>query len=1154
MSIQDKLVRFGFFIILGGILALPLPGQSDTEEPAAAGEAAEESETGAEEADTGNGEDTGEAAGEEAPVPVDPAMQIIEMDIKTSTLTELAAWCRSLGLSEGGTREELARRLRDHFELVESGAVEEEEGRKIIIIESARSTQYFTLEVVDEEYARLQGDVMVSLKDGDSIHRIKAWEILYNRTRNLITATGGVEYVKESGETIETFRGDSITVNLDNWSSVFLDGISERSLQNDGTAYRFAGTVISRNEEEVTVLNRASVTNARSDEGFWSLNASKIWLLPGSDFAVFNAVLKVGEIPVLYFPFFYYPADEVIFHPVLGYRSREGNFIQTTTYILGRARASSTSESSITKILGNSADMEKKREGIFLRSTGKKVQDPSNTTLKAIVDHYANLGTYLGTEMTLPGKGIFGATDLSAGMGFTRTVTPLGEGSYTPFAASDGTSEWNKSKFISWDVPFRYRLRTTSSLSGKYGSLSWAFPYYSDPYVDRDFLNRTEEMDWFNMAKEGAALEETSTSSENLVGTYEWRLSGSLRPSLPFLAPYVSDLSLSSISSTIAFRTRQSKVYPAASYNPARQFFFPDKFTLYTLTGSISGTPLTLGGNATSQATTEEAAEKEDPFKNIGTLRSPWEQPGEDPKKSETEKLSPPALAQRFDMPRVGGGPRFSIDYRLTPTTGSELQFRSAESHWPEYEDIDWGEISSILTTFGGSASTSFNLNHADGGLYTNSFTFSGSGSWQKYSFINEEAEEFATSGVPDPLRVTEARQRTYSQTYFSTSYAYTGTLKPLYRSTVWGNSSLQYKFDGLLAKSAFIGTGDDPEWEIKYGAWDKDNLNSHQFSANVAASVMDKVQSFVFTADLPPEDATVYGNATLRAWITETNANIRILNPAEEDRRKFEALNVTETLALSGIGSLAQKMVFDPEIKEYTSLTTNLSLSKWGLTAAFTMSRSIPYKLNYNGSVDPLRPDGWIQTGSESLNPQDLTLGYSKSFRKDNLWKNRLSFSANLNSSLAFNLQRYTNSRFNFGLSVTLGIANFLDLSLSTSSDNTVIYRYFKKLPFFDIPDDLPSGEQDNFFIDLFKSFRFDDEAKRRSSGFKLRSFNLSATHHLGYWKATLGVTLSPYLDSTGGIPTYKFNNEISFVVQWIPISEIKSDLRYTKDEWIFK
>ncbi|MDR2079462.1 MAG: LPS-assembly protein LptD, partial [Treponema sp.] len=1116
---------------------------------AAAGEAAVGEGAAAE-----PGEENGEGA-EEAPAPVDPAAKIREMDIKTSTLTELAAWCRSLGLSEGGTREELARRIREYFEMPPPAETVEETGRKIITIESARSTEYFTLDVVDEEYARLRGDVLVSLKDGDTVHRIKAWEILDNRTRNLITASGGVEYVKESGDTIETFRGDSITVNLDNWSSIFLDGISERSLQSSATTYRFAGTVISRSEEEVTVLTRASISSANNDEAFWSLNASKLWLLPGSDFAIFNAVLKVGEIPVLYFPFFYYPADEVIFHPVLGYRSREGNFLQTTTYILGRPKASSTSESSITKILGNSSDMEKRREGLFLRSTGKKMTNPGETTLKLMFDIYANLGAYLGTDLVLPRKGIFGSTDLSAGLGFTRDIKPLGNSSYTPFPSFDGVSEWNSAKLFSWDVPFRYRFKTSGSLGGSYGSLSWTFPYYSDPFVDRDFLNRTEEMDWVHMIQEGAALEE-ETSTENLLGAYDWRLNGSFRPSLPFLAPYISDMSISSISSTISFRTRNLTTGNPnyKDYAANRSFFYPDKFTIYSLSGSISGTPLALGGGQTNVPAAEETkTEAEDPFKNIGVPRSPWEKSGEERKPGEAENLVPPALSQRFDVPRVGG-PRFSIDYRITPTTASELQFRSNEKHWPEYDKIDWSEVSSVLSTLGGDASTSFNLNHADGGAYSNVFTLSGSGSWQNYIFINEEAEEYTdAAGAPDQVKISEARRRTYNQTYFTTSYAYTSTVRPLYRSTVWGNSSLQYEFNGLLAKSAFIGTGEEPEWEVKYGAWDKDNLNSHRFSATVAASVMDKAQNFVFTAELPPKDSVISGNATFRIWITETNANTRILFPGEPEKQKFEPFYTTETLSFGKIGSLRQYMVFDTEIKEYTTLTTSLSLGGFG--ADYTMTRTKPYVLNYNGSVDSSKPDGWIQQDEEGLHPRDLTLRYGKTFRKDSLWKKRLSFSLNLNTSLYFDLQRYTNSRLTFSLGFTLGIANFVDLSLSTTSDNSVIYRYFKELPFFDFPPDLPSGEQDNFFIDLANSFRFDDDLKRRSSGFKLKSFNLSLNHHLGDWNAILGVTLSPYLDRPAGeVPVYKFNNEISFVVQWVPISEIKTDIQYNKEEWVFK
>ncbi|GHU69096.1 hypothetical protein FACS189450_01300 [Spirochaetia bacterium] len=1084
----------------------------------------------------------------DTPPALSPEENLIDMDIKTSTLAELAAWCRSLGLSEGGTRDDIARRLRDHFQVPEGNTpVPEETNKKIITIESARSTEYFTLDVVGEEYARLRGDVIISLKDGDATHRITAREILYNRTRNLLTAEGGVKYVKEEGETVETFSGDNITVNLDNWSSIFMDSVSEKSLKNDETTYRFAGTVISRSDEDVTVLTNAEISNAANPEAFWSLKAGKLWLLPGSDFALFNAVLKVGEIPVLYIPFFYWPADEVIFHPVLGMRSREGNFVQTTTYILGRPKASSSSESSLTKILGGGTDMKKVREGIFLRSTGKKDTDANDTTLKALIDYYANLGAYFGTELVLPRKGILSSFDLSAGIGLTRDVVQIGNSSlYTPFAQYDGTSNWNSSRFFSGSVPFRYRLKTNGSLGGQYGSLTWAIPFYSDPYVDKDFLNRTEEMDWVRMLQGGAAaVDEASDSS--ILGAYEWRLNGSLNPSFPKLRPYVSTLSLSSLASTVAFRTRSSAT--AAASSPNRTFFFPDKFTIYSMSLSIAGTPLTIGGSTTTTATEKDPPLEGDPFKDIGVPRSPWgEAAAAESAKgaAESVNLVPPVLNQRFDIKRIGG-PRFSIDYRLNPTTSSELQFRNSEQHWKEAQDIDWGEVSSVLSNVRGDASMSFNLNHADG-LYANTFRLSGIGSWQNYGYVNDEAEEFDTQPEKN-----DKFGRAYAATSFSTSYDFSTTLKPLYRSAVWSGSSLQYSFNGLLAKSVFKGNSAgadpiEPKWDVEYGKWDKETLNAHKFAANLAANVMDKAQTLTLTTDLPPKEETFEWNTTLRFWISELNAHMRITFPEEDF--KLEPFYLTETLRFGKYGSLSQYMVLDTEKNEFTTLTSRLSLV--GFTAEYTAIRSKPYEFIYlpGGSSN-----GWIQQEEEVLHSRDLVFGYSQTFKKENLWEKRLSFSVNANTKMTFDLDRYTYSHLEFGTGFTLGINKFIDISFSVTSANAYMYRYFKDIPGFQIPVPMLEGDQNNFFLDLFDSFRFDNDALRKRSGFKLKTFNLQVTHHLGDWNAKLGMTLSPYLERpSGGTPYYKFNNELSFVVQWLPITEIKSEVTYNKEEWTFK
>ncbi|MDR3124075.1 MAG: LPS-assembly protein LptD [Treponema sp.] len=1102
--------------------------------------------------------------------------EIIELDIKTSTLSELAAWCRSLGLSEGGDREALGNRIREYYRIAQAVAdaggvsveIEGATGPKTITIESARSTEYFTLDVVDEEYARLRGDVVVSLRDGDSVHRITAWELLYNRSRNLLSASGGVEYIKESGDTIETFRGESITVDLDNWSSIFMDGVSERSLSGEETTYRFSGNIISRSAEEATVLSRASISNAGNEEALWSLSASKIWLLPGSDFAILNGFLKVGEIPVLYIPAFFFPADEVVFHPVLGYRSREGSFFQTTTYILGRPQADSSSEtSSISKILGNSPDMEKTQHGIFLRSTGKKSRDPNTTRLSVLLDAYANLGVYAGTELALPKKGIFNEYKLSLGIGRTRDVMQLPDNNvYTPFPNYDGTSVWNTSYLGGLEAPFRFRMTNAGSLSGKYGTFTWSLPYYSDPYVDRDFLDRSEEMDYVKMLKNDvSALETEENFTKNIIGSYEWRVGGSSTISLPSLAPYITSLSVSNLSSFITFNYRNSNEFagykaqlPSSSnyFSPRERFFYPDKYTIYSISASVSGTPLSLGSGQTSagQTTTTPATEAEpepDLFKGLGEPVSPWAEEEAAPGVadfrggSDPNALTPPAISQRFDLPR-SGGLRFSIAYQLSPTSATELKFdstagSSAAPHWNEAEDVDWSEFSSILFNARSDGSVTFSLSDTNN-LVSTSLKFTGSGSVQDYTYLNEDSMEYDTE-----TEVNAAKIRNMNATSFTSSSEFIATVRPFYLSSVWSNTNFQYSLKGLIAKSVWEGIAsnnpDDAWWDVILGKWDRESLDGHRLAANIQASVMNKAQNLSITTEMPPEETSLTGDATMRVWISETNFNGKIRDPYEDPI--YDPMRVTETLRFNSSFSASQNVVYDPEKDEFTSMTSSLSF--YGLTASFTSTYAATYKLE----LDANNQWKW-NSYPESFEPREFRLAYARTFKKDELWEKRLSYSLGLNTSLALDLQRFTNSSFTFTLNFTLGISKFLELTLGTTSNNASIYRYFRDWDIFDVPDDLPVIGETNIVKDLFNSFRFDDEKLRQDSSFKLKSFNLSLLHHLGDWNAKLNMTLSPYLPT--GEREYKFNTEISFVVQWLPISEIKTEIIHNKDKFEFK
>jgi len=1094
-----------------------------------------------------------------------PANNRIRMEIKTSTISELALWCRTLGLSEGGTKDDLAKRLMEHFNLTEKRTSAKEKV-KIITIESAQATEYFTISVIDEDYARLKGDVKIKLKDGDKEHKISADEILFNRTRNIITASGNVRYEKtETGKT-ETFRGRSITVNIDNWSSIFIDG--NTSMEDDGSSYRFSGSVIYRSDQDVTILRKATISSGEDDNEYWSIKSSRLWLLPGSDFAILNAILKVGEIPVLYIPFFYFPGDEVVFHPVIGYRSREGGFVQTTTYIIGQPKSNTSEASSLTRITGNSDNNEKELQGLFLRNTSRPIKNPNSATLKALFDYYVNLGTYTALELNTPKIKILNPIDLNLGFGFTRTISKVGS-NYTPYAPNyDGTFENNESNLFSKSVPFRYRMKFNSGINMRYGGFSWNIPYYSDPYVDRDFATRAENMDWMNMIQQGAAFEEESSNTE--LSSYTWQLSGNFTPSLPILSPAISNISFSSISTTLTFNKIKDNSI-SSQYNPNYYFYAPDKYTIYSISSSISGTPVTTGESQPppGKDSNTDNDSNNDPFNGIGVPISPWAADDKNKEKSaSTEILIPPVLSQTFSLPS-DGNLKFIIDYSIAPTASSEMQFMNRD--WKTYEDVDWNNKQSILTSYGGNTNLNFRLDHSSG-LFNNTVNISGNGAWREYSYLNEEYYT-DINGVVDEKKMEDMRRQQYSQTNYTTSYSYNGTIKPFYEDPIFSQTNLQYSFRGTLVKSKKFTEGDGPELTPQWGGWVKEDLskdilglNSHRITTNLSANIMDKEQSISASAELPPLDELVTANAAFRIWITETVFRYSMEKKEADTDWQIKPIYMTESLRFGKVGSFSHNMTYTPrndttKPEEENKITyLNSSLSLWSsFTTTYTMTLIQKSVFKPDNPDSPHEGGKWEKEGERELLPKDLRFSYNHSFPSSKYFSNRFNLSYYISTSLNFDLQEHTSSNFQFETGITMGITKFMDLKISATSQNAVIFRYFKGVQGMEeLTAMYTEGEQNNIFSDLVDSFNFFNEEKRKRTGFKMKKFSLKLEHLLGDWTASFEIGMYPHQKTAkaGENPTIEIVSDIIFFVHWKPITEIKSDINYDgkNDKWTVK
>ncbi|MDR0638234.1 MAG: LPS-assembly protein LptD [Spirochaetaceae bacterium] len=1119
-------------------------------------------------AETGETGATEEAAKTEKPAVSEERQNEIdrmEMELKVSTLLELSEWARDLGISEAGTREELAARLRTALEL--PAPPKEEDGAQVIIIESARATEYFSVEAVEEDYARLSGGVVVTLKDKTATYRISAWEMLYNRTRNILSATGGVEYLKEDGDTRETFRGESITINLDTWAGTFIDSISEKSIAGGDTAYRFTGAVISQNGEEVSVLRNAKITNAKSDEPYWSLTASRLWLLPGTDWALLSGVLKVGEIPVLWVPAFFWPSDEFVFHPVVGTRTREGPFFQTTTYIWGKAKADPTKESSISKIMGSGADMEKERQGLFLRTTGRKSLGSDAKRWSVSFDGYSNLGFYLGTDLALPSNGHFGATNLTAGLGFSRNVYGPYGSTYTPYIGPDGTildREWNTSRLpiLALDLPFRYRFKIDGSYTAPFASFRWNFPLYSDPNIDRDFyLNRSETFDWFTLIKGNTDETETFSTTTTTLGNYSWTVSADSTVPVKKVSPYISSLSLSNFSTSMEFASKPTtdsamdqmkqedpKILDHLLY-PGYYFYYPNKWTVYSINGTIAGTPLTIGNKPTDLPAEEESVA----LNEFGNPRSPWGT-GDDEEAASSASplpdLAPRALSQAFSSTK-DNGLRFTFDYRFTPSSATEFNYRTTS--FDRRENIDFTNVENSLTRLRTDGTTTFTLAEPNNGLFTTSLAFTGYVEWQKSELIPEDEDNPTTAEEDKQVILNETD---YKATRFNSVYRLSTSGKPLYWNDLFSTSTLTHTLEGKFLRWEFdpasynsSNRDSEPVWDLIKGEWDREDITTHSLGTNINASVFDKTQTLSLSAALPPLFQNYTYSLALRAWISETSVSgsyREVLKPGQssnmedpETDMKIQPHTFRETLTFGTGKTLSQSVVYDPdpEHEYFTSAVTSLTLGV--LSAQYTASRVA--KWQYKTATN-----SWEQDKEPSFNPVSFTLSYNPTIKEDSVFKNMLSYNIGVTSSLSLDLLRYNFSRFTLGLNVKATVTRFMDISLGFLSENASIYRYLQDIPGFQIEGAPRVGGEANMFKDLLNSFNLFDMDKRRSSGFKMKNLNLSLVHHLGDWDATLDVKLTPYLDETETPQRYRFNTEIAFTVRWIPISEIKTEFTY--------
>ncbi|MDP3179478.1 MAG: hypothetical protein Q8M76_16325, partial [Spirochaetaceae bacterium] len=353
-------------------------------------------------------------------------------------------------------------------------------------IERAAAASYGAIDETSDIVHASGGVILALAEENGDTHRIEASEIIYDRARNAVTARGGVNYTRTAEGATEIFTGESLSANLDDWSGVFLDGKIRKATAAPaaGTATAKSAATPSASERglvlsaetmlkrsaDVMVFENGVISSCDEEDPHFAVRAGKVWLLGVREWAIQDALFSLGNVPVLWLPFFYYPGDELVFNPVFGYRSREGRYVQTTTYLMGR-KPRSTTTTSILKIADDGKDGPTELKGLFLRRVSGNAPETAGSTLKAMIDAYSSLGVSASLLGVFPKAGPLSSLNFFAGLGFSRTLFLDSSGSYSPFAASSGwKSDWNESTVLGLEIPLRYSIEFSSSF--KLGPLS----------------------------------------------------------------------------------------------------------------------------------------------------------------------------------------------------------------------------------------------------------------------------------------------------------------------------------------------------------------------------------------------------------------------------------------------------------------------------------------------------------------------------------------------------------------------------------------------------------------------------------------------------------------------------------------------------------
>ena len=349
----------------------------------------------------------------------------IAKDLLFADFNQLKSMAKTLGLKDEENSAAYKKAIAKYYniKLLESKS---KDSLEKVILKRAGELKIYKHED-DEENMYIVGRVKLLLEMRDNENKaleriIEADEVFINKITKEITGIGNVYYKDDRLE----YKGEQFFYNYEINRGVLFRGRTKllKGGESGLEGAYFKGEKVVQTDRDDIILYNGMLTTCEEENPHYSLTVSRLWVSEKGEWGILNGVVYIGQTPFFYFPFYYHPKDLII-NPAFGFRSKQGWYLNTTYYILGKKEADDsdlssdvTARSLVNKMRKDPLDVfsitktmsDKKLNEFYNRFDfySKYPQfkiypkfDSIDIALRVFTDLYTNIGFYTGAYFYL---------------------------------------------------------------------------------------------------------------------------------------------------------------------------------------------------------------------------------------------------------------------------------------------------------------------------------------------------------------------------------------------------------------------------------------------------------------------------------------------------------------------------------------------------------------------------------------------------------------------------------------------------------------------------------------------------------------------------------------------------------------------------------